>query len=81
MMHTIGKNNKSGFTLVELVIVVVLIGVLAAMAMPKFGSLTGQAQTNANSMKTSINSDVTDCQTNMNAGGVSGITVCGNAVP
>lgn len=40
-------NKNSGFTLVELVIVIVLIGILAAVAIPKFTDLTGQARTAA----------------------------------
>ena len=38
------KNQKQGFTLIELVIVIVLIGVLSAVAVPRFASLTTQAR-------------------------------------
>jgi MSHA pilin protein MshA len=35
--------NKNGFTLIELVVVIVILGVLAATAAPKFIDLTGDA--------------------------------------
>jgi len=39
------KNNQSGFTLVELVIVIIVLGLLAAVAVPKFIDLSGDAKT------------------------------------
>jgi MSHA pilin protein MshA len=36
-------NRQSGFTLIELVMVIVIIGVLAAVAIPKFVDLSGDA--------------------------------------
>ena len=42
-----GWLDKNGFTLIELVIVVVALGILATVAIPKFGSLTQKSRVNA----------------------------------
>ena len=41
------KKANSGFTLIELVVVIVILGILAAVAVPKFFDLSGEAETAA----------------------------------
>lgn len=51
--------NEKGFTLIELVMVIVLLGILAAIAIPRFASLQSEARTAAvNGMAGGLRSSV-----------------------
>jgi prepilin-type N-terminal cleavage/methylation domain-containing protein len=39
--------NQQGFTLIELVMIIVILGILAAVAVPQYFNLTGDAQTSS----------------------------------
>ncbi len=41
------RRSESGFTIIELVVVIALLGLLAAVALPRFTNLRGEAQTAA----------------------------------
>jgi prepilin-type N-terminal cleavage/methylation domain-containing protein len=38
------RKNEKGFTLIELVVVIVILGIIAAIAVPKYMDLTGSAE-------------------------------------
>lgn len=44
MKVSFNKNMQGGFTLIELIVVIVILGILAATALPKFANLSGDAR-------------------------------------
>lgn len=64
--RTMRTNSRAGFTLVELLLVLVILGTLAAIVIPKFAGRTEQARVTAartqiSNLETSLDAYETDC--------------------
>ena len=67
------RTSQAGFTLIELIMVIVILGILSAVAAPKFLDLTGDAQKAASeSIHGTIQSTMSVAFASHRAGGLTG---------
>ena len=52
--------SNGGFTLVELIVVIAILGLLAGIGIPAYSSYVSKAKTEANEIQASINADASE---------------------
>ena len=79
--NQIQSSAQRGFTLIELVMVIVILGILAAVALPKFVDLSGEAsQAAVEGMAGAISSGSAANFAAKKVGSASAVTIAGDAV-